>query len=75
MFRASHEVMLLPLAIMMSGFAEFIMRTASALLLPALVGYWGIFFAEVLAWLGADVILVSSYYRNIRSLPKCDEEP
>jgi len=60
---------------MMSGFAEFIMRTASALLLPALVGYWGIFFAEVLAWLGADVILVSSYYRNIRSLPKCDEEP
>ena len=54
---------------MMSGFAEFIMRTGSALMLPALIGYKGIFIAEVLAWLGADIILVSSYYRHIARMP------
>ncbi len=47
---------------MASGIAEFVMRTGAALLLPALIGYWGVFWAEVLAWLGADFILVPSYY-------------
>ena len=47
---------------MASGIAEFVMRTGAALLLPALIGYWGVFWAEVLAWIGADLILVSSYY-------------
>jgi Na+-driven multidrug efflux pump len=52
---------------MVSGIAEFIMRTGTALLLPLLVGESGIFFAEILAWLGADVILVSSYCWKIRT--------
>ena len=39
---------------MLSGIAEFIMRTLSALLLPLIVGQTGIFFAEIMAWLGAD---------------------
>ncbi len=55
---------------MASGIAEFVMRTGAALLLPALIGYWGVFWAEVLAWLGADFILVTSYYvifRRIRA--------
>lgn len=51
---------------MLSGVAEFIMRTLSALLLPLLVGQVGIFYAEILAWAGADVILVSSYFAKIR---------
>ncbi|MEZ3508665.1 MAG: MATE family efflux transporter [Lachnospiraceae bacterium] len=51
---------------MLSGVAEFIMRTLSALLLPLLVGQVGIFYAEILAWAGADVILVSSYIAKIR---------
>lgn len=51
---------------MLSGIAEFIMRTLSALLLPALAGQNGIFFAEILAWAGADVILVTSYFVKIR---------
>ena len=42
------------------------MRTLSALLLPLLVGQVGIFYAEILAWAGADVILVSSYIAKIR---------
>ncbi len=47
---------------MMSGIAEFVMRTAAALLLPLLAGPDGIFFAEVLAWTGADVVLIISYF-------------
>lgn len=51
---------------MLSGIAEFIMRTGSALLLPALIGETGLFYAEVLAWLGADIVLVISYFVVIR---------
>lgn len=47
---------------MLSGLAEFVMRTGSAILLPSLIGYTGVFWAEVLAWLGADFILIPSYY-------------
>ena len=47
---------------MVSGIAEFIMRTGGVLILPALMGENGIFIAEVLAWLGADLILVPSYF-------------
>lgn len=53
---------------MLSGVAEFIMRTASALLLPRLVGENGIFYAEIMAWAGADVILVISYFIVVRKL-------
>ncbi len=53
---------------MASGIAEFVMRTGAALLLPALIGYWGVFWAEVLAWAGADLILVPSYYVIFRKL-------
>jgi len=53
---------------MLSGIAEFVMRTGSALLLPALIGYKGLFWAEVLAWAGADLILVTSYISTMRRL-------
>ena len=53
---------------MVSGIAEFIMRTGGVLLLPALIGENGIFIAEVLAWLGADLILVPSYYIMLRKI-------
>ena len=55
---------------MVSGISEFIMRTGGVLLLPAVIGYQGIFFAEVLAWLGADLILVPGYIHLIRKLRK-----
>ena len=51
---------------MISGIAEFIMRTATAILLPMAIGETGIFYAEVMAWAGADLILVSSYFVTIR---------
>ena len=57
---------LLPMA---SGIAEFIMRTAIALLLPLSIGEAGIYIAEVAAWAGADLVLVTSYFALARRLP------
>ena len=45
-----------------SGFAELVMRIGSALLLPAVIGYYGLFWAEVLAWTGAVCVLIPGYY-------------
>ena len=53
---------------MLSGVAEFFMRTGSALLLPVIIGETGVFYAEVLAWLGADIVLITSYFIVVRRL-------
>lgn len=53
---------------MVSGIAEFVMRTGAALLLPLMFGENGILYAEVLAWIGADLILVPSYFYMKRKL-------
>lgn len=53
---------------MVSGVAEFIMRTGGVLLLPGFIGHFGVFWAEVLAWLGADLILVPGYFLLMRRL-------
>ena len=55
---------------MASGIAEFVMRTSAALLLPLLAGDIGIFYAEILAWIGADIILVPSYYYVISKIDR-----
>ncbi|MBQ2750807.1 MAG: MATE family efflux transporter [Clostridia bacterium] len=53
-----------------SGIAEFVMRTGSALLLPGFIGSYGIFLAEVLAWVGADLILIPSYFVTVKKLER-----
>ena len=53
---------------MLSGVVEFIMRTGTALLLPPVLGEIGIFFAEPAAWIGADIVLVISYFAVSRKL-------
>ena len=53
---------------MLSGVAEFIMRTGGVLILPAIIGENGIFIAEVMAWAGADMILIPSYFLMIKRL-------
>ncbi len=53
---------------MVSGFAEFIMRTGSALTLPHFIGGDGVFLAEIMAWIGADLILVTSYFVRMKRL-------
>ena len=55
---------------MVSGIAEFLMRALTAVLLPLAVGETGIFFAEVMAWAGADIILVVSYRKTIREVSR-----
>ena len=55
---------------MVSGIAEFAMRTGGVLLLPALMGENGIFVAEVLAWFGADLILVPSYFITFKRISR-----
>ena len=55
---------------MVSGIAEFIMRTGGVLVLPALMGENGIFIAEVSAWLGADLILVPSYFFILKRISR-----
>lgn len=55
---------------MISGIVEFIMRTATVLLLPLFVGEIGIFIAEIAAWLGADVVLVISYFMVVKKYCK-----
>ncbi len=55
---------------MLSGVAEFVMRVGAALLLPLMVGEVGIFFAEIAAWLGADIVLIISYFGVMRSIKR-----
>lgn len=50
---------------MVSGIAEFVMRVLAALLLPRVMGQEGIYYAEILAWIGAAAILVSAYYKRM----------
>lgn len=53
---------------MVSGIAEFVMRTGCVLILPALLGADGIYTAEIAAWLGADVILIPSYFITMNAV-------
>lgn len=53
---------------MMSGIAEFVMRTGASLVMPMLLGENGILFAEVIAWLGADLILIPGYFWEKREI-------
>ena len=47
---------------MWSGIIELVMRISIALLLPHLIGQIGIYFAEVGAWIGAELILMTTFY-------------
>ncbi len=60
---------------MVSGIAEFIMRTGGALILPRLLDQEGIFYAEVLAWAGADMILITAYYIRVYRLWGRSQKP
>lgn len=53
---------------MISGILELGIRVVVALLLPKLLGFAGIAFADTAAWIGAAILLCVSYYQNIRKL-------
>jgi len=53
---------------MVSGIMELAARLAAALTLPLVMGETGVFYAEVLAWLGAVVILLPGYFAVFRKI-------
>ena len=53
---------------MFAGVMELIMRTIVAFALPGLLGYQGVCLASPLAWIGATVWLIWSYFRIIPKL-------
>ena len=55
---------------MASGIVEFLMRVGVALILPVFMGQEGIFYAEVAAWAGAAVLLVTTYFVRIKKLTR-----
>ena len=44
------------------------MRIGCALLLPRVIGEWGVYWAEVSAWVGAAALLIWGYYYRMRVL-------
>ncbi len=54
----------------LSGIFELVMRLGTVHIAPGLLGLgeWGVYIAEPLAWLGADLILLPSFFRHMRSL-------
>ena len=47
-----------------SSFAQLVMRVFCALVLTTMVGYSGIFYGEISAWLLANLILIVTYERT-----------
>lgn len=52
---------------MLSGFVELGIRLLAAIVLPALIGKKGVFWADGLAWVGAGALLMGSYYWKIKN--------
>jgi len=53
---------------MISGVLELLMRSGCALILPLLMGEWGIYTSGVISWFGATVLLVFSCNKRIHHL-------
>jgi putative MATE family efflux protein len=59
---------------LMSGVVELAARTAVVFTLPLLIGTEGIFFAEVSAWVGADLVLLPGYFLTVRKIEKLHKQ-
>ena len=57
---------------MLSGVVELIMRVGSVLLLPLILGEWGIYLAEIMAWVGAMALLIWGYCVRLRQITASD---
>ena len=55
---------------MASGIVEFVMRIGVALILPVFLGQEGIYYAEVVAWAGAAILLVATYFVRMKKLER-----
>ncbi len=55
---------------MISGVVELFMRIGCVIILPTLMGEWGVYISEVAAWTGAAIFLMWGYYRRMRILSR-----
>lgn len=53
---------------MASGVMEMLMRVGVVMIMPMFFGQESVYYAEVAAWFGADVLLVSAYIYKMRRL-------
>jgi Na+-driven multidrug efflux pump len=53
---------------LISSIAQLIMRVSCALILTIYIGHRGVFWGEVFAWIGANIILITSYFRFINKI-------
>ncbi len=60
---------------MASGIAELVMRILAVTLLPMWLGRDSVYFSEVLAWLGAALLLIGAWLRQVRRLRAMQEAP
>ena len=54
---------------MLAGLLECVGRVSVALLLPKIMGEYGLFFAESTAWLFSAVCVTTAYYAFVRKMP------
>ena len=57
---------------LLSGVTEFTMRVCTVMFLPGLLGYRAVFFAEVIAWTGAAILLCACYFVRLHRMPRDD---
>lgn len=55
---------------MISSVVQLFMRVLCALFLTRAIGQNGVFFGEILAWIGADLLLVCTYHYKIKDIKK-----
>lgn len=53
---------------MASGIAELICRVSIVMTLPQIIGGYGVYLSEVGAWIGADLLLLYSFYKHMKQL-------
>lgn len=70
MYRSTIQGLSNALIPMISGLFELLMRILGALILPLFFGKEGLYPVEVLAWIGAIIILIPSYYWMEHRFPK-----
>lgn len=56
-----------------SGIFELVMRLSIAHIAPGYIGEFGIYLCEPMAWLGADLVLLPSFFKKINGLSKKTE--
>lgn len=58
---------------MFSGIIEFVMRVVAALIFTNIWGSAVIFFAEILAWVGAAVFVIAAYLVKAKNIPRSQD--